>query len=89
MVFLLSVQHGIGPKNIFLLAGIFKQNSHFLDFVLLFLVELILIFEKFVHPSCLFLTGIDLRLESTLLHFFEVNFLPKLLKLLAHYMPRV
>jgi hypothetical protein len=89
MVFLLSVQHGIGPENIFFLAGIFKQNSHFLDFVLLFLVELVLVFEEFIHISCLLVTGIDLRLEGTFLHFFEVNFLPKLLKLLAHYMPRV
>ena len=86
---LLSVQHCIGPENIFFLAGVFKQNSHFLYLVLLLLIELILVFEEFIHISILPFTGINIRLEGTLFHFVTVNFLLQLLKFLAHHVPRI
>lgn len=82
---MVSVYHGIGPKNV-LLHFIGLQNSpHFLNLIILFLAEGNLVLEEIGNCPCLLHNCFHSRLEGAFLHLIFLHFLLNLLHLLAHF----
>lgn len=77
-------QNGIRPESVLLLSVIFENDPHLFDFVVFLLIITDLIIEKLAHSSVVFLTGIDVRLKSTLFHLLLIHLSLQLLNFFAH-----
>jgi hypothetical protein len=80
----LSVDEGVGSESDLFLPGIFEEDTHFLYFIVFFLIEVELVVEELIYSSGIFLWGIDGGLESAFFHLFFIHFLSNLLKFVAY-----
>lgn len=55
MALFLSVDEGVGSESDLFLPGIFEEDTHFLYFIVFFLIEVELVVEELIYSSGIFL----------------------------------